>query len=158
MNKTFTVTRTVTEDAIDNNNHMHDAYYNIIFSEVINKFNEVHGLSWSERDRLQYTVFTVETHTTFLHELTLGQESNIELFLYNYDDKRTHFFLRMLIDNQEVVATNEVMMLGIDRTQRRAAPFPKHYLNAIQDYAHKQEKIEWPPQLGHSIGIPYKGE
>ena len=36
MNKTFTVTRTVTEDAIDNNNHMHDAYYNIIFSEVIN--------------------------------------------------------------------------------------------------------------------------
>lgn len=65
MNKTFTVTRTVTEDAIDNNNHMHDAYYNIIFSEVINKFNEVHGLSWSERDRLQHTVFTVETHTTF---------------------------------------------------------------------------------------------
>ena len=47
----------------------------------------------------------------------------------------------MLIDNQEVVATNEVMMLGIDRTQHRAAPFPKHYLNAIQDYAHKQEKL-----------------
>ena len=49
MNKTFTVTRTVTEDAIDDNNHMHDAYYNIIFSEVINKFNEVHGLSLPER-------------------------------------------------------------------------------------------------------------
>ena len=63
----------------------------------------------------------------------------------------------MLIDNQEVVATNEVMMLGIDRTQRRVAPFPKHYLNAIQDYAHKK-KNEWPPQLGHSIGIPHKGE
>ena len=61
MNKTFTVTRTVTEDAIDNN-HMHDAYYNIIFSEVINKFNEVHGLSWSERDRLQYTVLLLK-HT-----------------------------------------------------------------------------------------------
>ena len=101
MNKTFTVTRTVTEDAIDNNNHMHDAYYNIIFSEVINKFNEVHGLSWSERDRLQYTVLLLKH--TLLFELTLGQEFNIELFLYNYDDKRTHF-LRMLIDNQEVVA------------------------------------------------------
>ena len=62
MNKTFTVTRTVTEEAIDNNNHMHDAYYNIIFSEVINKFNEVHGLSWSERDRLQYTVLLLK-HT-----------------------------------------------------------------------------------------------
>lgn len=60
MNKTFTVTRTVTEEAIDDNNHMHDAYYNIIFSEVINKFNEVHGLSWPERDRLQYTVLLLK--------------------------------------------------------------------------------------------------
>ncbi len=57
MNKTFTVTRTVTEDAIDNNNHMHDAYYNIIFSEVINKFNEVHGLSWSERPSTIYSFY-----------------------------------------------------------------------------------------------------
>ena len=110
------------------------------------------------RETVYNIQFLLLKHTLLLHELTLGQEFNIELFLYNYDDKRTHFFLRMLIDNQEVVATNEVMMLGIDRTQRRAAPFPKHYLNAIQDYAHKQEKIEWPPQLGHSIGIPYKGE
>ena len=28
---TFKVTRNVTEDLIDNNNHMHDAYYNMIF-------------------------------------------------------------------------------------------------------------------------------
>ena len=118
------------------------------------RFMVYHG----QRETVYNIQFLLLKHTTFLHELTLGQEFNIELFLYNYDDKRTHFFLRMLIDNQEVVATNEVMMLGIDRTQRRAAPFPKHYLNAIQDYAHKQEKIEWPPQLGHSIGIPYKGE
>ncbi len=31
MSKIFTVTRKVTEDLIDNNNHMHDAYYNVIF-------------------------------------------------------------------------------------------------------------------------------
>ena len=35
MNKTFTVTRTVTEDAIDDNNHMHDAYYNIILAKSL---------------------------------------------------------------------------------------------------------------------------
>lgn len=30
MSQTFTVSKTVTEDFIDHNNHMHDAYYNII--------------------------------------------------------------------------------------------------------------------------------
>lgn len=45
MSKIFTVTRKVTEDLIDNNNHMHDAYYNVIFSDVINEFNYSHGHS-----------------------------------------------------------------------------------------------------------------
>ena len=67
MNKTFTVTRTVTEDAIDNNNHMHDAYYNIIFSEVINKFNEVHGLSWSERETVYNIQFLLLKHTLLFY-------------------------------------------------------------------------------------------
>ena len=61
MNKTFTVTRTVTEDAIDNNNHMHDAYYNIILARsLINsmRFMVYHG----QRDRLQYTVLLLK-HT-----------------------------------------------------------------------------------------------
>ena len=32
MSQTFTVSKTVTEDFIDHNNHMHDAYYNITVS------------------------------------------------------------------------------------------------------------------------------
>ena len=56
MSHTFKVTRNVTEDLIDNNNHMHDAYYNMIFSEVVNEFNYSHGLSLEEREASQYTV------------------------------------------------------------------------------------------------------
>lgn len=52
MNKIFIVIWIVIEDVIDNNNYMYDVYYNIIFSEVINKFNEVYGLLWLERDCL----------------------------------------------------------------------------------------------------------
>ena len=51
MSHTFKVTRNVTEDLIDNNNHMHDAYYNMIFSEVVNEFNYSHGLSLEEREQ-----------------------------------------------------------------------------------------------------------
>ncbi|AKL92623.1 MULTISPECIES: thioesterase family protein [Staphylococcus] len=158
MSKTFTVTRKVTEDLIDNNNHMHDAYYNVIFSDVINEFNYSHGLSLKEREESQYTVFTIEAHTTYLAELSLDQSFTVELYLYDYDYKRTHLFLRMLHEDGTIAATNEVMMMGIDKNQRRSAPFPEKYMEFIEAYDLEQEKIEWPKQLGHRIGIPKKGE
>lgn len=158
MSKTFTVTRKVTEDLIDNNNHMHDAYYNVIFSDVINEFNYSHGLSIKEREESQYTVFTIEAHTTYLAELSLDQSFTVELYLYDYDYKRTHLFLRMLHEDGTIAATNEVIMMGIDKNQRRSAPFPEKYMEFIEAYDLEQEKIEWPKQLGHRIGIPKKGE
>ena len=158
MSKTFTVTRKVTEDLIDNNNHMHDAYYNVIFSDVINEFNYSHGLSLKEREESQYTVFTIEAHTTYLAELSLDQSFTVELYLYDYDYKRTHLFLRMLHEDGTIAATNEVMRMGIDKNQRRSAPFPEKYMEFIEAYDLEQEKIEWPKQLGHRIGIPKKGE
>lgn len=158
MSKTFTVTRKVTEDLIDNNNHMHDAYYNVIFSDVINEFNYSHGLSLKEREESQYTVFTIEAHTTYLAELSLDQSFTVELYLYDYDYKRTHLFLRMLHEDGTIAATNEVIMMDIDKNQRRSAPFPEKYMEFIEAYDLEQEKIEWPKQLGHRIGIPKKGE
>lgn len=158
MSKTFTVTRKVTEDLIDNNNHMHDAYYNVIFSDVINEFNYSHGLSLKEREESQFTVFTIEAHTTYLAELSLDQSFTVELYLYDYDYKRTHLFLRMLHEDGTIAATNEVMMMGIDKNQRRSAPFPEKYKEFIEAYDLEQEKIEWPKQIGHRIGIPKKGE
>ncbi|MEJ7480371.1 thioesterase family protein, partial [Staphylococcus pasteuri] len=86
----------------------------MIFSEVVNEFNYSHGLSLEEREASQYTVFTIEEHTTYLAELSLGQTFIVELYLYDYDYKRTHFFLRMLHEDGTVAATNEVMMMGID--------------------------------------------
>ena len=144
MSKTFTLTRKVTEDLIDNNNHMHDAYYNVIFSDVINEFNYSHGLSLKEREESQYTVFTIEAHTTYLAELSLDQSFTVELYLYDYDYKRTHLFLRMLHEDGTIAATNEVMMMGIDKNQRRSAPFPEKYMEIIEAYDLEQEKIEWP--------------
>ena len=144
MSKTFTVTRKVTEDLIDNNNHMHDAYYNVIFSDVINEFNYSHGLSLKEREESQFTVFTIEAHTTYLAELSLDQSFTVELYLYDYDYKRTHLFLRMLHEDGTIAATNEVMMMGIDKNQRRSAPFPEKYMEIIEAYDLEQEKIEWP--------------
>ena len=157
MSQTFKVSKTVTEDFIDHNNHMHDAYYNIIFSDVIDDFNYSHGLSLEEREQYKYTTFTIEEHTTFLSELTLNEHYDVELYIYDYDYKRVQFFLRMVRNNGNVAATNEVMMMGIDQKQRRSAAFPEDYYKQMQHYADQQQQtIEWPDQLGHRIGIPHK--
>ena len=36
----------------------------------VNEFNYTHGLSLKEREVLQYTMFTLEEHTTYLAELS----------------------------------------------------------------------------------------
>ena len=78
-----------------------------------------------KKEENQYTVFTIEAHTTYLAELSLDQSFTVELYLYDYDYKRTHLFLRMLHEDGTIAATNEVMMMGIDKNQRRSAPFPE---------------------------------
>lgn len=153
----FTVQGMVQQSQIDHNAHMHDADYNYIFSDAINQFNYTHGLPLAERQALHYTIFTVEEHTTYLAEMSLGEHYIIQLFIYNYDDKRIHFFLKLIKENGTLAATNEVMMLGIDSTTRKAAAFPEPYFTEMTSYYKTQDISQWPKQLGHQIGIPNKG-
>lgn len=154
METPFTMHQYVTKDMIDHNDHVHDANYNIIFSEAINQFNYQHGLSLKERKLLNYTLFTVEEHTSYLSELVEGDQFKITIYLYNYDEKRVHFFSIMTQENGTTIATNEVMMLGIDSVIKKTAPFPQQYAHQIKQYYRQQPHIDWPKQLGHRINIP----
>ena len=53
-------------------------------------------------------------------------------------------------DEDELAATNEVIMMGIDSNKRKSAPFPS------ANYYNQQGTNDWPKQLGHQIGIPKK--
>ncbi|AYU55970.1 thioesterase family protein [Staphylococcus debuckii] len=156
MTECFTINGTVDTSMIDHNQHMHDADFNKVFSEASNAFNYQHGLSLEDRTRLNYTIFTLEEHTTFLSQLKLNDYYSIRIYLYNYDYKRVHFFLMMYGSEDQLVATNELMMMGIDRDTEKSAPFPKQYLEQIETYYQQQPNIDWPKQLGHRIVIPNK--
>lgn len=154
---TFIVKQKVQSEQIDYNQHMHDSEYNHVFSAAINEFNYSHGLSLDDREKLNYTTFTVEEHTTYLSELTLNESYEIHVNIYNFDEKRTHFFAQLFKKDGTLAATNEVMMMGISGNTRRPAPFPETYYTKIKHYYEEQGSIEWPKQLGHQIGIPRKG-
>ncbi|WP_214268571.1 thioesterase family protein [Staphylococcus pseudoxylosus] len=153
MQNPFTINHYVTQDMIDHNNHVHDAQYNIVFSDAINQFNYQKGLSLEERETLNYTLFTVEEQTAYLSELVENDEYQITIYLYDYNEKSVHFFSIMTKSDGTTVATNEALMLGINRKTKKTSPFPAQYANEIISYYDNQQLIEWPKQLGHRIGI-----
>ena len=154
MSTVFTVSQQVSTDMIDHNNRMHDSHYNHIFSDIINQFNYAHGLSLEERETLSYTMFTAEEQTSYLQELKLDETYTVKLYLYDYDVKRAHFFAFMYKQDDTLAATNEAMMLGIDRNTNKVSPFPQQYYQQLEQYYAQQPTINWPKQLGHRIGIP----
>lgn len=158
MEHLFTVHGKVEASMIDHNQHMHDSEYNEAFSQATNQFNYQSGLSLEERNELNYTIFTLEEHTTFMKQLKLDDTYQVDIYIYNYDYKRVHFFLIMRNADGNMVATNEQMMMGIDRSTEKSAPFPDTFKDNVAHYYHIQPDIEWPKQLGHRINIPQKGE
>ncbi|MCU5745243.1 thioesterase family protein [Staphylococcus sp. SQ8-PEA] len=153
MSEIFTVSRSVPKTYIDHNHHMHDAYYNVVFSEVINEFNYNHGLSLKEREQYQYTLFTAEEHTAYLAQLKENDPFKVYVYIYNYDVKRIHFVLLLYKEDGTLAATNETMMLGINTAIERTAPFPESYLKELKVYYAQQPQVQWPKQIGTCLGI-----
>ncbi|UEX90490.1 thioesterase family protein [Staphylococcus ratti] len=145
----------VRDEWIDRNGHMNDAEYARVFSLAIDHFHDQVGLTNEERDQREYTVFTLETHITYIKEMKQGTPFKIEVSIYDMDEKRTHFFLTLINEhNNEVSATAETMMMGMDRQLRQPAPFPDDVYAHIQTYVESQGDVTFPKQLGHRIGIP----
>ncbi|MFO3703277.1 thioesterase family protein [Staphylococcus felis] len=151
----FYDTDQVHDEWIDRNGHMNDAEYARVFSLAIDHFHDEIGLTNEAREERQYTVFTLETQISYLKELKKGTPFKVHVSIYNYDEKRTHFFLELINERtSECAATAETMMMGMDRKERKPAPFPEDIYTQIQNYFESQPERNWPKQLGHRIHIP----
>ena len=140
---------------IDRNGHMNDAEYARVFSLAIDHFHDQIGLTTEERDARHYTVFTLETHITYIRELEQGHTIDVKVSIYDYDEKRTHFFMQLFdTETNTLCATAETMMMGIDRHTRRSAPYPEDVYAQLTHYYTSQGTQQWSSQLGHRIGIP----
>ena len=70
------------------------------------------------------------------------------------DEKRLHMFHAMYHETEGyLAATNELMGLHVDLTQRRSAPFPETARAKIEALAREHETLDRPSQSGRIIGI-----
>ena len=142
---------------VDYNNHLNDGYYTVIFSDATTALMAHIGLGPEERAATNHTIFTVEMHTNYLLEVKGGTEVRIDTQFLGHDAKRLHIFHTMHRgDETEIVATNEQMLLSIDMSGPKAAPFQPNVLAKVEAIWQSHNGLPRHKNAGRSIGLPQK--
>jgi len=112
---------------IDYNGHLRDAYYALIFSEAIDALMDRVGLDGTYRTSTGGTLYTVEMHLHYLHEVKQSDTAVVTLRILGLDAKRIHASLELLrAGHPEVAASAEIMLLHVRQHDGKVstAPFP----------------------------------
>jgi acyl-CoA thioester hydrolase len=119
---------------IDYNGHLRDAYYGLIVSFAIDDFMDHIGLDAAYRERTRCTIYTLEQHLHYLHEVKSTDELDVETSVLDADHKRIHVGCRFTCPRVDgAAATADVMLLHVHQGEQVAsAPFPADVDAALQ--------------------------
>jgi len=146
---------TVRPEWIDYNGHMNVAYYVLVFDHATDALFDQLGLGIDYCKHENNSLFVVETHVTYEREVVEGDDLRVSTRILGFDAKRLHLFHEMYhVGSGELAATNEVMLLHVDMTVRRAAGFPMSVLDRIETVFKYHQKLKLPTQVGRVIKIP----
>ena len=140
---------------VDYNDHLNDGYYMVIFSNATTTLMDHIGLGAEARAATGCTLFTLETHINYLREVKGGAEARVDTQILGHDQKRLHVFHTMFAGgSEEPRATNEQMLLHIDMTGPKAAPFRPAVLAHIETIVAAQAGLPRPANAGRAIALP----
>lgn len=146
----------VPEEWIDYNGHMNDAEYVRAFSWGVDRLMKVIGIDDAFREEQHYTIYTLETHVCYLDEMKQDEPFEVHLHILDYDAKRIHAFYELYGEDGKRAATSEQMLMGIDQTTERPAPFPDEVYTNVQNLAEQHTPNQKPKEAGRVIGIRKK--
>jgi acyl-CoA thioester hydrolase len=111
---------------IDYNGHLRDAYYTVVLSHAIDEVMDHLGLDAAYRARTSCTLYTLELHMHFLHEVKESDELSVATSVLDFDRKRIHAGCEFSSPRiTTAVATAEVMLLHVHQGAKPAsAAFP----------------------------------
>ena len=149
-----TYTTKILPDWVDYNGHLRDAFYLLIFSYATDALMNTLGLDSENREASGHSLFTLELHLNYLHEVKLGAEVEVHTQLIAHDAKRLHLYhsLHLVSDDKEL-AGNEQMLLHVDLAGPHAAPFTEASLQRLSTISQEQADLPRPALLGRVIGI-----
>jgi acyl-CoA thioester hydrolase len=143
---------------IDYNGHMNVAYYHLAFDRATDRFLQQIGLGEEYLQQENGSMFALEDHLVYLKELRQGEPFRVTLQLLDFDDKRIHYFLRMLhLEKKFLAATCEHLSIFVDMRQRRSAVMPSRVNEELGRLLGEHRALPRPEEAGRPMGIARKG-
>lgn len=145
----------VQEGWVDYNGHLRDAYYLLIFSYATDALMEVIGLDADSRGQSGHSLFTLEAHINYLHEVKLGTEVWVQTQIIGVDRKRLHLYHSLhRAGFDEALAGSEQMLLHVDLAGPKAAPFSERSAALLHALLEQQGALPAPELVGRVISLP----
>ncbi|OPA82605.1 4-hydroxybenzoyl-CoA thioesterase [Pseudomonas fluorescens] len=157
MTAMTTYTTKIQPEWVDYNGHLRDAFYLLIFSYATDALMDTLGLDSDNREASGHSLFTLELHLNYLHEVKLGAEVEVHTQLIAHDAKRLHLYHSLhQVGDDKALAGNEQMLLHVDLAGPHATPFSEATLERLNAISAAQADLPRPALLGRVIGLPAK--
>ncbi|MCE1116395.1 MULTISPECIES: thioesterase family protein [Pseudomonas] len=145
----------VLPDWVDYNGHLRDAYYLLIFSYATDALMERIGLDADARGQSGHSLFTLEAHINYLHEVKLDTEVWVQTQIIGFDRKRLHLYHSLhRAGFDEALAASEQMLLHVDLAGPRSAPFGETSVELLRSLVHEQHDLPAAELVGRVIALP----
>ena len=152
-----TYSTTIIPDWVDYNGHLRDAFYLLIFSYATDALMDRLGMDSDNRAATGNSLFTLELHLNYLHEVKLGANVEVHTQIIAHDSKRLHLYHSLhLVGDDKELAGNEQMLLHVDLAGPRSAPFSEATLEKLQAIVAEQTDLPAPACIGRVIALPTK--
>ena len=116
---------------IDYNGHLRDAYYGLVASYAVDAVMDHLGLDATYRERTHCTLYTLEMHLHYLHEVKFSDALEVASKILDFDGKRLH--VGCVFSCVKTVATAEMMLLHVHQGDKPAsAPLPTDTLEILE--------------------------
>ncbi|HYN38135.1 MAG TPA: thioesterase family protein [Rhodospirillales bacterium] len=145
---------TVRPEWVDYNGHMNVAYYVLVFDHATDATLDRLGIGEAYRQQTACSVFVGEMHVSYLQEVMAGDELVVATRLLAADAKRLVLFHEMSGPRlAQVVASNEVLCVHVDLTQRRSGRWPADVAAMLHRVVAGAEHLPAPARSGRGIRL-----
>ena len=131
-------TEKVIKEWTDYNSHLNVAFYIRVFDIAADIMLDNFKMGGESAKKDKKTTFVAEMHTIYNQEVRLGEEVETHLTYANHDKKRIHYRLSMFHKEKKyLAATNEVLSLYVDLSQRKVVEFDSDRVKIMDDFIRK---------------------
>lgn len=144
---------TVCGEWTDYNGHLNMAYYHVLFDTALDVVLPPLGLGAAVAGATGSSVFTAQAQVHYLRELNALDRVTVETRLIAHDAKRLHYVQTMRHADGWVAAINEAVLLHVDLTTRRVAPWPGTVASNIAAAVAAHAALPMPEQVGRRVSL-----